>query len=64
MFGQETITRRCLLTLDGGVKLKAILTIPKPTRAIFPEVMEREFIECFNKTQPTRKAVGVHIMRN
>lgn len=59
------ITRRCLLTLDGGgVKIQAILNIPKPTKAMFPEVMERKFIESFNKTQPIRKAVAVHIMRN
>lgn len=42
MFG-EMITRRCLLTLDGGAKIQAVLTMPKPTKHIFPKEMERQF---------------------
>ena len=42
----EMITRRCLLTLDGGAKIQAVLTIPKPTKPIFPKEMERQFIIC------------------
>lgn len=66
MFGEEIITRRCLITLQGGDKVSAKLSIPRPKRAIFPEVMEREFVECFNRSQPfmKNKAVAVHIMRN
>ena len=62
----EKITRRCLLTLDGGAKIQAVLTIPKPTKPIFPEEMERQFIKSFNKSQPNavHKVVNCHIMRN
>lgn len=62
----EKISRRCLLTLDGGAKIQAILTIPKPTKPIFPKKMEREFIESFNKQQPNmvHKVIKCHIMRN
>ena len=62
----EKITRRCLLTLDGGAKIQAVLTMPKPTKPIFPEQMERQFIENFNKSQPfaVNKVVKCHIMRN
>ena len=65
MFGQM-ITRRCLLTLDGGAKIQAVLTMPKPTKPIFPEQMERQFIENFNNSQPhlVNKVVKCHIMRN
>lgn len=62
----EKITRRCLLTLDGGAKIQATITIPKPTKPIFPEQMERQFIENFNNSQPhlVNKVVKCHIMRN
>ena len=62
----EKITRRCLLTLDGGAKIKAILTIPKPTKPIFPKEMERQFIKSFNESQPNavHKVIKCHIMRN
>ena len=62
----EKITRRCLLTLDGEAKIQAVLTIPKPTKPIFPEEMERQFIKSFNKSQPNavHKVVNCHIMRN
>lgn len=62
----DKITRRCLLTLDGGAKIQAVLTMPKPTKPIFPEQMERKFIENFNNQQPltANKVVKLHIMRN
>ena len=62
----KKITRRCLLTLDGGAKIQAVLTIPKPTKPIFHEEMERQFIKSFNKSQPNavHKVVKCHIMRN
>ena len=65
MFG-EMITRRCLLTLDGGAKIQAVLTMPKPTKPIFPEEMERQFINSFNESQPNmvHKVIKCHIMRN
>lgn len=65
MFGQM-ITRRCLLTLDGGAKIQAVLTMPKPTKSIFPLEMERQFIKSFNESQPdmVHKVVKCHIMRN
>lgn len=65
MFG-KMITRRCLLTLDGGAKIQAVLTMPKPTKPIFPKEMERQFIESFNESQPNgvHKVIKCHIMRN
>ena len=62
----EMITRRCLLTLDGGAKIQAVLTIPKPTKPIFPKEIERQFIKSFNESQPNavHKVVKCHIMRN
>ena len=52
MFQTEQITRRCLMTLSDGSKTQATITIPKPTKPIFPEQMERKFIEKFNNQQP------------
>lgn len=62
----EKISRRCLLTLSNGSKIQATITFPKPTNPIFPEKMEREFIESFNKSQPNmvNKVVKCHVMRN
>lgn len=62
----EMITRRCLLTLDGGAKIQAVLTMPKPTKPIFPKEMERQFIKDFNESQlnAVHKVVKCHIMRN
>ena len=62
----EMISRRCLLTLDGGAKIQAVLTMPKPTKPIFPKEMERQFIKDFNESQlnAVHKVVKCHIMRN
>lgn len=62
----EKISRRCLLTLDGGAKIQAVLTMPKPTKPIFPKEMERQFIESFNESQPNmvHKVIKCYIMRN
>lgn len=66
MFQTEQITRRCLITLSDGSKTQATITIQKPTKPIFPEQMERKFIEKFNNKQPLmeNKVVKLHIMRN
>ena len=66
MFGTEQMSRRCLIELSDGSKILAILTIPKPTKPIFPEQMERNIIENFNKSQPNavHKVIKCHIMRN
>ena len=66
MFQTEQITRRCLMTLSDGSKTQATITIPKPTKPIFPEQMERKFIEKFNNQQPIakNKVVKCYIMRN
>lgn len=66
MFSTEQITRRCLMTLSDGSKIQATITIPKPTKPIFPEQMERKFIGEFNNQQPlmVNKVVKLHIMRN
>ena len=65
MFGQM-ITHRCLLTLDGGAKIQAVLTMSKPTKPIFPKEMERQFIKSFSESQPdmVHKVIKCHIMRN
>lgn len=62
----EMITRRCLLTLNGGAKIQAVLTMPKPTKPIFPKEMERQFIKDLNESQlnAVHKVVKCHIMRN
>ena len=62
----EKISRRCLLTLDGGAKIQAVLTMPKPTKPIFPKEMERMIVKQFNESQPhlVNKVVKCHIMRN
>lgn len=66
MFGIEEISRRCLITLSDGSRIQATITIPKPTKPIFPEQMERQVIESFNKSQPlaVNKVVKCHIIRN
>ena len=66
MFGIEQIQRRCLMTLSDGSKIQATITIPKPTKPIFPEQMERQVIESFNNSQPlaVNKIIKCHIMRN
>ena len=66
MFGIEQMSRRCLIELSDGSKILAILTIPKPTKPIFPEKIEREFIQNFNKQQPNaaHKVTKCHIIRN
>ena len=60
------IKRKCLLTLEGGYQIQAVLTMPKPTKPIFPKEMEREFIKNFDESQPTavHKVIKCHIMRN
>ena len=62
----KKITRRCLLTLDGGEKIQAVLTMPKPTKPIFLKEMERLFIKSFNESQPNviHRVIKCHIMRN
>ena len=66
MFGIEEISRRCLMTLSDGSKIQATITIPKPTKPIFLEEMERQFIKSFNESQPNaiHKVIKCHIMRN
>ena len=66
MFGIEQISRRCLMTFSDDSKLLATIYIPKPTKPIFPEQMERNIIENFNKSQPIAapKVIKCHIMRN
>lgn len=58
MIQTEQITRRCLMTLSDGSKIQGTITIPKPTKPIFHEYMEREFIKNFNNSQPLAKKQG------
>lgn len=66
MFGIEQESRRAILTLEGGTKIQATLYFPKPSKPMFPEEMERRFVESFNKSQPNavNKVVKCHLMRN
>ena len=54
------------MTLSDGSKIQATITIPKPTKPIFPEQMERQFLKSFSESQPlaVNKVVKCHIMRN
>lgn len=54
------------MTFSDDSKLLTTIYIPKPTKPIFPEQMERNIIENFNKSQPlaVNKVVKCHIMRN
>lgn len=60
------ITRRCIITLSGGHKVQATLSIPQPRKPLFMEQMEEQFIKEFNRSQPhaVNKAVKIHIMHN
>lgn len=60
------ITRRCIITLSGGHKVQATLSIPQPRKPLFMEQFEEQFIKEFNRSQPhaVNKAVKVHIMCN
>ena len=50
MFGEERITRKCVITLMWGHKVVVTLSMPKPKKAMFPEEMERNFIKSFNES--------------
>lgn len=65
MFG-KMIIRRCLLTLGGWKRIQVILTMPKPTKPIFPKEMERQFVKQLNESQPNadHKVIKCHVMRN
>lgn len=62
----KKISRRCLLTFDGGAKIQVILTMPKPTKPIYPKEMERQLVKQLNESQPNavHKVIKCHIMRN
>ena len=66
MFGIEQITRRCLLTFSDGSKMQATITIPKPTKSIFPKEMEFQLVKQLNESQSNavHKVVKCYIMRN
>lgn len=44
------ITRRCIITLSGGHKVQATLSIPQPRKPLFMEQMEEQFIKEFNRS--------------
>lgn len=46
------ITRRCIITLSGGHKVQATLSIPQPRKPLFMEQLEEQFIKEFNRSQP------------
>lgn len=50
--------------MSDGSKIQATITIPKPTKPIFPEQMERKFIENFNNSQPLAKKQGCKVSHN
>lgn len=50
--------------MSDGSKIQATITIPKPNKPIFPEQMERKFIENFNNSQPLAKKQGCKVSHN
>ena len=62
----EKITRRCLITFDDRAKIQAVLSMPKPTKPIFPKEMEFQLVKQLNESQPNavHKVIKCHIMRN
>ena len=66
MFGEERITRKCVITLIGGHKVVGTLSMLKPKKAMFPYEMDRNFINSFTESQPNavNNAISVHILRN
>lgn len=62
----EIVTRRCVITLEDGSKVRATLAMRKPKGAVFPGELERRAVEAFNRSQPgmRNKVVGIHVMRN
>ena len=61
----EPVIRGAILTLEGGYKVRASVTVyPKPryTQSDY----ERELVESFNRSQPNmaNKVVKCHLMRN
>lgn len=48
----EKITRRCLITFDDRAKIQAVLSMPKPTKPIFPKEMEFQLVKQLNESQP------------
>ena len=54
------------MTLSDGSKIQTTIYIPKLTKPIFHEQMERSIIENFNESQPNavHKVIKCHIMRN
>ena len=44
--------------MSDGRKIQATITIPKPTKPIFPEQIEQEFIKNFNNSQALAKKHG------
>ena len=60
------IKRKCLLTFEGGYQIQAVLTMPKPTKPIFPKEMESQLVKQLNESQPNavHKVVKCYIMRN
>lgn len=62
----EKITRRCLITFDDRAKIQAVLSMPKPTKPIFPKEMEFQLVKQLNESQSNavHKVIKCHIMRN
>lgn len=62
----EKITRRCLIIFDDEAKIPAVLSMPKPTKPIFPKEMESQLVKQLNESQPNavHKVIKCHIMRN
>lgn len=54
------------MTFSDGSKIQATITITKPTKPIFPNEIERQFIKSFNESNPNavHKVIKCHIMRN
>jgi uncharacterized protein YktA (UPF0223 family) len=58
-------TRKCVLTLEGGYKITAEVVIPKSSKPVFHDELEKQLVREFNKSQPyaVHKVVKMHILR-
>lgn len=60
------IERNAIIILSNGSKVKTTFFLPKSSRGICLEDLEKELVVKFNQSQPNmvNKVVSIHLMRN
>ena len=60
------IRRTAILTLEGGFKIRAEITMPATDRGTWHADLERQLVSEFNRSQPraVHKVVKIHLLRN